>query len=82
VSSSGLRPCCRHRISKKTFSAQAEQLFVQQVIHTERICCNHGDKDKERSQELQARWKEAMDALRNSHLKKMGNPLYVLPCIS
>ena len=29
--------------------------------------------------ELQGRWKEAISALRKSHLKKYGNPLYVLP---
>ena len=29
--------------------------------------------------DLQARFKEAVDALKGSHLKKLGNPLYVLP---
>jgi len=28
---------------------------------------------------LQERWKTAVDTLRNSHLNKLGNPLYVLP---
>ena len=65
---------------KKLFQRKREQQFVQQVIHQEAAyVATMADKDKERSQELQARWKEAMDALRNSHLKKMGNPLYVLP---
>jgi type VI secretion system protein ImpL len=65
---------------KKLFQHKREQQFVQQVIHQEAAhVATMADKDKERSQELQARWKEAMDALRNSHLKKMGNPLYVLP---
>ena len=65
---------------KKLFQRKREQQFVQQVIHQEAASvATMADKDKERSQELQARWKEAMDALRNSHLKKMGNPLYVLP---
>jgi type VI secretion system protein ImpL len=65
---------------KKLFQRKREQQFVQQVIHQEAAyVASMADKDKERSQELQAKWKEAMDALRNSHLKKMGNPLYVLP---
>ncbi|MDX9788454.1 MAG: type VI secretion protein IcmF/TssM N-terminal domain-containing protein [Desulfobacterales bacterium] len=65
---------------KKLFQRKREQHFVQQVIHQEAAyVATLGDKDKERSRELQDRWKEAMDALRNSHLKKMGNPLYVLP---
>jgi type VI secretion system protein ImpL len=65
---------------KKLFQRKREQQFVQQVIHQEAsYAATMADKDKERSQELQAKWKEAMDALRNSHLKKMGNPLYVLP---
>lgn len=65
---------------KKIFQRRSEQQFVQQVIQQEAAyVATLGDKDKERSQELQDRWKEAMDALRSSHLKKMGNPLYVLP---
>ncbi|MBI5590665.1 MAG: type VI secretion system protein ImpL [Deltaproteobacteria bacterium] len=64
----------------KLFQHRREKHFVQQVIHQEEAhVATLADKDKERSQELQTRWKEAMDALRNSHLKKMGNPLYVLP---
>ncbi len=29
--------------------------------------------------DIQAKWKEAIETLRRSHLKKYGNPLYVLP---
>ena len=36
-------------------------------------------KERDRFQELQDRWKEAVGALKRSHLKKYGNPLYVLP---
>lgn len=65
---------------KKILNRQREQKFVQQVIDQEAAyAAPLADKDKERSQDLQNRWKEAMDALRSSHLKKMGNPLYVLP---
>ena len=65
---------------KKILQRKREQRFVQQVISQEASrTASFSDKDRERSQELQARWKEAMDALRNSHLRKKGNPLYILP---
>lgn len=65
---------------KRIFQKKREQRFVQQVISEEASrAASLSDKDKERSQELQSRWKEAMDTLRSSHLRKRGNPLYVLP---
>ena len=65
---------------KKIFQKKREQQFVEQVISEEAArTASLSDKDKERSRELQDRWKEAMDALRSSHLRKKGNPLYVLP---
>jgi type VI secretion system protein ImpL len=36
-------------------------------------------KEKNELKELHDQWKTAIDKLRNSHLKKLGNPLYVLP---
>jgi len=57
-----------------------EKRFVQEVIEQDESSQkNLTDHDKEDLQELQARWKEAVTALRKSHLKKQGNPLYVLP---
>ena len=35
--------------------------------------------DRDERKLLQARWRDAIDVLRKSHLKKNGNPLYVLP---
>ncbi len=35
--------------------------------------------ERSEARELQERWKKAVDTLRKSHLKKIGNPLYVLP---
>ena len=35
--------------------------------------------EKSELNSLQERWKSAIDTLRNSHLNKLGNPLYVLP---
>lgn len=35
--------------------------------------------ERDRLGEIQDKWKEAITALRKSHLRKYGNPLYVLP---
>ncbi|MBW2005128.1 MAG: type VI secretion system protein ImpL, partial [Deltaproteobacteria bacterium] len=65
---------------RKVWGRRREQRFVQQVIEQDDARLRTlGGKEKERSKELQDRWKEAMEALRRSHLKKLGNPLYVLP---
>lgn len=37
------------------------------------------DNERNDLRDLHERWKSAIDTLRNSHLKKLGNPLYVLP---
>ena len=36
-------------------------------------------KEQTQEKELQERWKEAIASLQGSHLRKQGNPLYVLP---
>jgi type VI secretion system protein ImpL len=65
---------------RKLWLRRREQRFVSQVIEQDdRYLKQMGDKEKERFKELQDRWKEAITALRHSHLKKYGNPLYVLP---
>ncbi len=62
------------------FLRRREKHFVHQVIKQDESRLKglsetqqHGEK------ELQDRWKEAIDALKSSHLNKLGNPLYVLP---
>ncbi|MGD9180649.1 MAG: type VI secretion protein IcmF/TssM N-terminal domain-containing protein, partial [Desulfobacterales bacterium] len=65
---------------RKIFIRRRERRFVQQVIEQdEAYRTTLSDKDKEGAKELQEKWKQAMAALRRSHLKKYGNPLYVLP---
>ncbi|MBW2591940.1 MAG: type VI secretion system protein ImpL [Deltaproteobacteria bacterium] len=65
---------------KKIMLRRREQHFVNQVINQdESYIQNLGADKKDSALELQQRWKEAMEALRKSHLKKLGNPLYVLP---
>jgi type VI secretion system protein ImpL len=65
---------------RKIWLRRVEQRFVQQVIAQDEAHRNTlGEKEKSGSKELQDRWKEAVTALRKSHLKEYGNPLYVLP---
>lgn len=65
---------------RKLLLRKREQNFVQQVIaQDEARIKTLSEKDRGEMKELQERWKEAVDALRKSHLRKHGNPLYVLP---
>jgi type VI secretion system protein ImpL len=67
-------------VLRKVWIKRRENLFVNQVIAQDQYAISQmSSKEKERSRELQDRWKEAVDALKKSHLKRMGNPLYVLP---
>jgi type VI secretion system protein ImpL len=65
---------------KKLLLRRREQQFVGQIIAQDelRVKALTG-KEQQEVQQLQDRWKEAMEALRRSHLRKRGNPLYVLP---
>lgn len=65
---------------KKLLARRSEQQFVHQVIADDESRIKSLNKGQQvSSKELQDRWKEAVGALRQSHLKKYGNPLYVLP---
>ncbi len=65
---------------KQVLTKKSEQQFVSKIIEQ-----NEADfkamKEDERKHvaELQERFREAVAALKGSHLKKQGNPLYVLP---
>ncbi len=58
-----------------------DQHFVEQIIEQEDAYAQTlGEQEKDNLKELQANWKEAIDALKLSpHLRRMGNPLYALP---
>ena len=57
-----------------------EQQFVQEVIaQDEARAKTVAGKELDELKVLQGRWKDAVEALRRSHLRKHGNPLYVLP---
>ena len=59
---------------------QREKKFVNKIIAQDEASIKNIDTgEAERLRDLQARWKEAVGALRSSHLKQYGNPLYVLP---
>ena len=67
-------------VVRKVLVRRREQMFVHEVIaQDESIQQNMAPAEQDMAKELQARWKEAIDALRKSHLRKYGNPLYVLP---
>lgn len=65
---------------EKVLLRQREERFVQQVIaQDDAYLKGLADKERDQAREVQERWREAVTALKQSHLKKLGNPLYVLP---
>lgn len=64
----------------KMVKRRKEQQFVDQIVSQDEMQLKAmAAKEREESQLLQGQWKEAIDTLKKSHLKKLGNPLYVLP---
>ena len=65
---------------RKILLRRREQQFVGEIVAQDELRVKAmAGKEREELHQLQERWKEAMDALRRSHLRKKGNPLYVLP---
>ncbi len=64
---------------RKILLRRREQQFVSQVMQEDGVSAGRPGEGGEGELELQERWKEAIDALRSSHLRRQGNPLYVLP---
>lgn len=65
---------------RRLWLRRREKNFVNQVIAQDEASLKGVDiGEAERLRDLQGRWKEAIDALKSSHLKQYGNPLYVLP---
>ncbi|MCF8104196.1 MAG: hypothetical protein K9K64_01825 [Desulfohalobiaceae bacterium] len=65
---------------KRFLLRRREKKFVQQVIaQDDAAIAMASSRDRSGLRELQEKWKEAVDLLKNSQLKKQGNPLYVLP---
>jgi type VI secretion system protein ImpL len=65
---------------RKYLLRRREKRFVERVIqHDEAIISKKPVGERQQLRDLQEKWKAAVDALRQSHLKSRGNPLYVLP---
>ncbi|MGA1842666.1 MAG: type VI secretion protein IcmF/TssM N-terminal domain-containing protein, partial [bacterium] len=65
---------------RKIWLKRKEKLFVQTIIDQDEAHLRSlALKDKDQLKQLQDRWKESIETLRHSNLRKYGNPLYVLP---
>ncbi len=72
--------CIGFLFLRKIWLRRREQNFVQEVINQDEYHLKTlKGKERDELKELQDKWKEAIEALRRSHLRKYGNPLYVLP---
>lgn len=67
-------------VVKRILKRKKEQRFVQDVIEQDEARIKtFSAAEQNEAKAMQERWKEAIGALQRSHLKKLGNPLYVLP---
>jgi type VI secretion system protein ImpL len=67
-------------IVRQILKKKKEQEFVSRIIEQDEAYIKTlKDDEKKNFTELQDRFREAINALKGSHLKKLGNPLYVLP---
>ena len=65
---------------RKLWLKKREQKFVSQIIEQDnRQLKLMNEKEQQVSRQMQDKWKQAVDSLKKSHLKRKGNPLYVLP---
>ncbi|MRR06685.1 MAG: type VI secretion system protein ImpL [Deltaproteobacteria bacterium] len=67
-------------VLRKIWLRRREKNFVrdiseQDIARIQALSAN----DKSEMKDLQDRWRSAIDTVRGSHLRKLGNPLYVLP---
>lgn len=64
---------------KKYLIRRNEKKFVQQVINEEQITPDDDTSAGVSNKEAESQWKQSVAKLKKSHLRKFGNPLYVLP---
>jgi type VI secretion system protein ImpL len=65
---------------RKIWIRRREQNFVNDMSEQDLAAAKAlSEKEKNNLKDLHDHWKSAIETLRNSHLKKLGNPLYVLP---
>ena len=72
--------CTGFLFVRKILLRRREQNFVQEVINQDdyNLKALKG-RERDELKDLHGKWKESVDKLRRSHLRKYGNPLYVLP---
>jgi type VI secretion system protein ImpL len=69
-----------YRAVKKLLIRRNEKKFVQQVIQEEASQAQQQtDQGVFSSTDMERQWKESVEKLKKSHLRRFGNPLYVLP---
>jgi type VI secretion system protein ImpL len=67
-------------ILRQILKRKKEQEFVSRIIEQDEAYIKTlKEDDRKNFTELQDRFREAVNALKGSHLKKLGNPLYILP---
>lgn len=65
---------------KRFLVRRNEKKFIQRVIKEEEaVIENAPEEEKHKLKSMQTQWKQSIDKLRKSLLRKKGNPLYVLP---
>jgi len=68
------------RFLRKLWKRRREENFVSDMTEQDMARMRAvSASEKTQMKELHDRWKEAVERLQASHLKKLGNPLYVLP---
>ena len=66
--------------TRKILQRRKEKDFVDQVIQQDdQRIKSLVKEEQDQSRQLQEKWREAIETLKKSHLKKRGNSLYVLP---
>ena len=65
---------------KKFLARRNEKKFVQRVISEDEASAEKAPGEEKRQlKEVQDHWKQCVEKLQKSNLRKLGNPLYVLP---
>ncbi|WP_161629950.1 type VI secretion protein IcmF/TssM N-terminal domain-containing protein [Desulfogranum mediterraneum] len=64
---------------KKYLIRRREKRFVRRVVEHGEVLAEGERPERQNILELEQSWKANLEILKHSHLKKRGNPLYVLP---
>lgn len=65
---------------KRYYMRRREKKFVRRIVDLDDAAIKTAPlRERQQLQDLQLHWKESVDLLHASYLRKQGNPLYVLP---